>query len=213
MSGTQPQDGLVAVTQLYVAIIATGYVVQAVSSLRGEESSGRLEVRLSGTLSRTRWLAAHGLVIVIGLIVIVVASSVVLATGMALSLGDAVPIDRILGAGLVDRPAELLLGALALALFGLWGQGRSPLPGRPSPSSPSSRSWARALTSPDGCSTSTRRPTSAIPRSAPCRRCRSSSSVASRRSSGSPRPSAFAVEACPRAECDDGSSHEIRGDR
>ena len=119
MSGTQPQDGLVAVTQLYVAIIATGYVVQAVSSLRGEESSGRLEVRLSGTLSRTRWLAAHGLVIVIGLIVIVVASSVVLATGMALSLGDAVPIDRILGAGLAYLPAELLLGALALALFGV----------------------------------------------------------------------------------------------
>ena len=91
MSGTQPQDGLVAVTQLYLAIIATGYVVQAVGSLRGEESSGRLEVRLSGTLSRTRWLAAHGLVIGAGLVVIVVVSSVVLAAGEALSMGGAVP--------------------------------------------------------------------------------------------------------------------------
>ena len=71
MSGAQPEDGFVAVTQLYVAIIATGYAVQAVGSLRGEETSGRLEPRLSGTLSRMRWLAAHGLVIVTGLVVIV----------------------------------------------------------------------------------------------------------------------------------------------
>ncbi len=118
-----------------------GNVVQAVSSLRGEESSGRLEVRLSGTLSRTRWLAGTGSAIVIGLIVIVVASSVVLATGMALSLGDAVPIDSILGAGLAFlRPSSSW--AHWRSRSSACGQGRSPLPGRPSPSSPSSRSWA-----------------------------------------------------------------------
>jgi len=119
MSGTQPQDGLVAVTQLYIAIIATGYVVQAVGTLRGEETAGRLEARLSGTLSRMRWLAAHVLVIVTGLVVIVVASSVVLAAGAAWSMGSAVSLGRILGAGAAYLPAELLVGGLALALFGL----------------------------------------------------------------------------------------------
>ncbi len=119
VSGAQPEDGIVALTQLYIAIIATGYAVQAVGSLRGEETAGRLELRLSGTLSRMRWLAAHGLVIVTGLVVIVVVSSVVLAAGMAWSMGTAVNLGRVLGAGAAYLPAELLVGGLALALFGL----------------------------------------------------------------------------------------------
>ncbi len=119
VSGAQPADGIVALTQLYIAIIATGYTVQAVGSLRGEETAGRLEVRLSGTLSRMRWLAAHGLVIVTGLVVIVVVSSAVLAAGMAWSMGAGVNLGRVLGAGAAYLPAELLMGGLALALFGL----------------------------------------------------------------------------------------------
>ena len=119
MSGAQPVDGMVALTQLYVAIIATGYVVQAVGTLRGEETAGRLEIRLSGRLSRTRWLAAHGFVIITGLVAIVLVSSIVLAAGMAWSIGPAVNPGRVLWAGAAYLPAELLVGGLALALFGL----------------------------------------------------------------------------------------------
>ena len=119
LSGAQPEDGFLAVTQLYIAIIATGYTVQAVGSLRGEETAGRLEPRLSGTLSRMRWLAAHGLVIVTGLVVIAAVSSVVLAAGTAWSMGTAVHLGRVVGAGAAYLPAELLVGGLALALFGL----------------------------------------------------------------------------------------------
>ena len=119
VSGAQPVDGMVALTQLYIAIIATGYAVQAVGSMRGEETAGRLEARLSGTLSRMGWLAAHGLVIVSGLVVIVVASSLVLAAGMAWSMGTGVNLGSVLGAGAAYLPAELLVGGLALALFGL----------------------------------------------------------------------------------------------
>jgi ABC-2 type transport system permease protein len=119
LSGAQPEDGFIAVTQLYIAIIATGYAVQAVGNLRGEETDGRLEPRLSGTLSRMRWIAAHVLVIVSGLVVIVVVSSVVLAAGTAWSMGTAVHLGRIVGAGAAYLPAEPLVGGLALALFGL----------------------------------------------------------------------------------------------
>ena len=119
MSGAQPGDGFVAVTQLYIAIIATGYAVQAVGSLRVEETAGRLEPRLSGTLSRMRWLAAHGIVIVTGLVVIVVVSSVVLATATAWSMGTTAQLGRVVGAGAAYLPAELVVGGLALALFGL----------------------------------------------------------------------------------------------
>lgn len=119
MSGAQPEDGFLAVTQLYIAIIAMGYAVQAVGNLRGEETAGRLEPRLSGTLSRMRWLAAHGFVIGTGLVVIVVVSSVVLAAATAWSTGTAVQLGRVLGAGAAYLPAEFLVGGLALALFGL----------------------------------------------------------------------------------------------
>jgi ABC-2 type transport system permease protein len=120
MSGARPVDAMVALTQLYVAVIATGFAVQAVGSLRGEETAGRLEVRLSGTLSRVHWLAAHGLVIVASLLVIVLVSSIVLAAGMAWSTGGAFDLGRVLGAGAAYLPAELFVAGLALALFGLW---------------------------------------------------------------------------------------------
>ncbi|GAA2164607.1 hypothetical protein [Pedococcus bigeumensis] len=119
MSGAQPEDGFIALTQLYIAIITTGCAVQAVGSLRGEETAGRLEPRLSGTLSRTRWLTAHGLVIVSGLVVIVLVSSVVLAAATAWSMGTTAHLGRVLGAGAAYLPAELLIGGLALALFSL----------------------------------------------------------------------------------------------
>ena len=119
MSSAQPEYGFIAITQLYIAIIATGYVVQAVGSLRGEETAGRLEARLSGTLSRMRWLAAHGLVIAVGLGVMVLISSVVLAVATASSMGSGVHLGRVVGSGAAYLPAELLVGALALALFGL----------------------------------------------------------------------------------------------
>ncbi|MEO5965972.1 MAG: hypothetical protein ABIR11_10945, partial [Candidatus Limnocylindrales bacterium] len=120
LSGAQPVDGMVALTQLYIAIIAMGYAVQAVGSLRGEETAGRLEMRLSGSLSRVCWLAAHGLVIAIGLVVIVAVGSIVLAAGMAWSLGTPANLGRVLLAGAAYLPVELLIGGLALALFGLW---------------------------------------------------------------------------------------------
>lgn len=118
MSGSRPEDGFIAVTQLYIAVIAMGYAVQAVGSLRGEETAGRLEPRLAGTLSRMRWLTAHGLVIAAGLVGIVVVASVVLATATAWSMGTSVDLGRVVGAGLAYLPAELVVGALALVIFG-----------------------------------------------------------------------------------------------
>jgi ABC-2 type transport system permease protein len=119
LSRAHPEAGFLAVTQLYIAIIAMGYAVQTVGGLRSEETTGRLEPQLSGTLSRTRWLAAHGLVILTGLVLIVVISSAVLAGTTAWSMHTAAHPVRVLAAGAAYLPAELLLGGLALTLFGL----------------------------------------------------------------------------------------------
>ncbi|MEO7943862.1 MAG: hypothetical protein ABIR34_10715 [Marmoricola sp.] len=114
-----PLDGFIAATQLYVAVIAVGYLVQAIGTLRTEESDGRLETRLSGTLSRVRWLTSHALVVLGGLIVIVLGASLVLGLATALSVGNTAELSATLGSGLAYLPAELVLAALALALYGL----------------------------------------------------------------------------------------------
>ena len=183
MSGAQPEDGFVAVTQLYIAIIATGYAVQAVGSLRGEETAGRLEPRLSGTLSRMRWLAAHALVIVTGLVVIVVVSSARAGRGDGVVNGHR-GCTWVASSGRARhtcRPSSSSAGWRSRC--SACGPGRSRPAGRPSPSSPSSPSSARASSWPGGRSTSPRRPMSATLRWAPSRRCRSSSSAPSPRSS------------------------------
>jgi ABC-2 type transport system permease protein len=120
VGGGRPLDGFVAATQLYLAVIAAGYVVQAIGTLRAEEAEGRLETRLAGTLSRIRWLAAHGTVVAAGLVLIVVGSSLVLALSTAWSVGSTGEVGAILTAGVAYLPAELVFAGLALALFGLW---------------------------------------------------------------------------------------------
>lgn len=115
----RPLDGLVAATQLFLAVVATGYVIQTIGTLRTEEADGRLETRLCGTLSRTHWLASHALVILGGLLTIVVCSSLILGLATALSVGDMAELGPTLTSGLAYLPAELVLAGLALAVYGL----------------------------------------------------------------------------------------------
>ncbi|MEU4191757.1 hypothetical protein AB0E69_07665 [Kribbella sp. NPDC026611] len=123
VQGGRPVDGFIAVTQLYLAVVAGGYVIQAIGTLRAEEAEGRLETGLSGTLSRLRWLAVHALVVAAGLGLVVIASSLALALSTARSIGSANDFGVVLTAGLAYLPAELVLAGLALALFGLWPRG------------------------------------------------------------------------------------------
>ena len=115
--GGRPSDGLVAVTQLYLAVIATGYTVSAVGTLREEETTGRLEPRLAGTLSRRSWLGRNASVLVAGLVVLVSVGSLVLALTTAWSLGESPGVGGVLAAGFSYVPAELTFAALALAVF------------------------------------------------------------------------------------------------
>ncbi len=123
ISGGRPLDGFIAATQLYLAVIGAGYVIQAIGTLRAEEAEGRLETRLAETLSRARWLAAHGAVIAAGLVLIVAGSSAVLALSTASSVGNPDEIGAVMRAGLEYLPAELVFAGLALAVFGLWPRG------------------------------------------------------------------------------------------
>jgi len=119
IADARPIDGMVAATQLYLAVISAGYVVQAIGTLRAEEAGGRVETRLSTTLSRSRWLASHALVVLGGLLTIVLGSSLALGLATALSAGDLHELGPTLTSGLAYLPAELVLAGLALGTYGL----------------------------------------------------------------------------------------------
>lgn len=115
----RPEDAFLAMVLLDLAILGCGYAVQAVAVLRHEETAGRLEPRLAGTISRRRWLAAHGLVVAAGLVAVNVAGAVAFAVATAWSTGDAGQLGRLLRSGAAYLPAQLVLAAAAVAIFGL----------------------------------------------------------------------------------------------
>ncbi len=119
LTGDNPADAFLAVVEVYLAVLACGYVVQSIGSLRREEVEGRLEPQLAGTVPRWRWLAAHVVVVVGGLVVITAVSAVVFGLTTAWSTGDSGYVGTLLSAGFAYLPAVLVLAGLAVALFGL----------------------------------------------------------------------------------------------
>jgi len=111
-------DGFLALTQVYLAIIACGYVVQAIGLLRHEEAAGRLEPVLAGASGRVRWLGTQVLVVATGLVVVVVVSALVFGAATSLSTGDSGYVSTLLKCGLAYLPAELVIAALAVLLYG-----------------------------------------------------------------------------------------------
>jgi ABC-2 type transport system permease protein len=112
-------DGVLAMTQVYLALIASGYLVQSVGTLRHEELAGRLEPMLGGSVARSRWLGAQLAATLGGLAVVVVGSALVLGATTALSTGGSGYLPTLFEAGLAYVPAELVIAGVAFLLYGL----------------------------------------------------------------------------------------------
>lgn len=120
--------GQAALTNAYLAailsftgLIAAGYAIGAVLRLQSEESAGHADSVLATATGRIAWSTSHLLIAAAGTIVIVL--SVGLGAGLGYTYragGGGREIGRLLVAGLAQAPAALVLGGLAVALFGLW---------------------------------------------------------------------------------------------
>ncbi|WP_137119941.1 ABC transporter permease [Segeticoccus rhizosphaerae] len=122
LGGAGGADGFLAMSVLLVALVSGGYVVQAVGTLRAEESAGRLEPLLAGTSSRMSWLAVHLVTILAGLVVIVALGALTLGLSVAWSTGHG-ETGRLVGAISSYLPPVLVLLGVALAVFGAWPRG------------------------------------------------------------------------------------------
>jgi ABC-2 type transport system permease protein len=119
--------GQQALTSAYLAAImslaglaAAGYAVSAALRLRGEESARLAEVVLVTPTGRLRWAASQLAVVVAGTAVVLTAAGAGAGLGYGLRAGDVgTQVPRLLGAGLVQLPAALVVAGVAVALFGL----------------------------------------------------------------------------------------------
>ena len=112
-------DPIVAMIVAFGGFLGAGFALQSLGGLRGEETSGRVELELAAGRSRPGWLAAHAAVVGVGAALVVVAGSAAFAVSAAAALGDQALVGEILGAGTRQVAAVALFVGLSTALFGL----------------------------------------------------------------------------------------------
>ncbi|MFF9849477.1 ABC transporter permease [Streptomyces litmocidini] len=105
-------DAFLATMVSLLGMLAALYAVGSVLRAHGEETSGRAEPLLAGSLGRLRWAAGH-LVVAFG------GSALILVLGgLGLTLAYGHEPGPILGAALVQLPAVWTLAGLAVLLWG-----------------------------------------------------------------------------------------------
>lgn len=118
-SGVGLVDSFFAVAALMIALIATGFALQAVQRMRGEESAGRLEPLLATAVPRWRWAASHVVVAGLGAVLLLALAGLGLGATHAGLTGDPSQVWRLTAATLVYAPAVWALVGLGAALFGV----------------------------------------------------------------------------------------------
>jgi ABC-2 type transport system permease protein len=125
-SGTNLTDSFFGTTLLILALLGSGFAVQATLRLRSEEALLHAEPLLSTPVSRARWVGSHVAVAVGGSIVMLAAGGVGLGLSYGLTVGDLGEVPRKLVEALVYLPAMGVLIGIGLVLFG-WAPRAAPL--------------------------------------------------------------------------------------
>jgi ABC-2 type transport system permease protein len=112
-------DQYFAVSMLWLALVGTGFAVQAALRLRGEETAGHAESLLATALSRRRWVVSHLAVAMLGTVLVLGAAGLGAGLADAFESNDAGRLPELLAAALVAVPAVWVLIGIAVALFGV----------------------------------------------------------------------------------------------
>lgn len=104
---------------LLAGIVAAAYGVSAVLRLHAEETAGRADPVLAGSVGRVRWGLSHVLVAVGGTAVLLVVAGVATGLGYGLSVaGAGGETARMLGAAIAQLPAALVIAGVAMLAAG-----------------------------------------------------------------------------------------------
>lgn len=118
VSGRTIVESFASIVMVIQALICSAYLVIAGLRPRAEERAGRAEPVLATGLSRTGWLAAHGLVTAIGGVLLLISTGLGIGLTAAASVGDQDLAWRLPLASLAYAPALWVVLGLTMALYG-----------------------------------------------------------------------------------------------
>jgi ABC-2 type transport system permease protein len=114
-------DAYLAAIMSFSGLIAAGYAISTVLRLRAEETEELADPVLAAGCSRISWGISHLLIAAAGTVLILVSTGLGAGLGyIARSGGGGSEVARLVGAGLAQVPAALVLAGIAAALFGLF---------------------------------------------------------------------------------------------
>jgi ABC-2 type transport system permease protein len=112
-------NAYLAALMLLGGLVAAAYGVSAVLRLRAEETAGRADPVLAGSVGRARWGLSHLAVAFAGTAVLLVTAGIATGLGYGLAAGGAGgETARMLGAGLAQLPAAAVIVGVAALAYG-----------------------------------------------------------------------------------------------
>ena len=112
-------DMLLATMGAIAGLVIGGYAIAAALRMSSEETADRVAPVLATAVSRPRWMAGHLVFVVAGPVLLLTAAGLVAGVFNGLQVDDfGAGFKAALGAMVVQIPATLVLGGLAVALFG-----------------------------------------------------------------------------------------------
>ena len=121
LGGTdQLEQAFIAIAFGMLAMVASAFAVSVTLRLHQEESSQRAETLLASAVGRTRWLASHLVVAMVGTAVAMTVAGLAAGLTYGAAAGDVGgKLGIVLATAAVQLPAVWLLAAVTVALFGL----------------------------------------------------------------------------------------------
>src|SRR3569833_1677772 len=123
LGGVSLTDSYLSTELLFAALIATGFALQSVLRLRGEEVALRAALLFVFSVSRRQWILRHLIDALGGSAIVLAAAGLGGGLTYGTVIGDPGQVPRMLGAALVYVPALWLFVGLAAFLFGLVPRG------------------------------------------------------------------------------------------
>jgi ABC-2 type transport system permease protein len=118
---TQIVNAYLSALMLLAGLIAAAYGVSAVLRLHVEETSGRADPVLAGSVGRARWGLSHLVVALAGTAALLTVAGLASGLGYGLATGGAgTETARMLGAGLAQLPAAAVVAGIAALAYGAW---------------------------------------------------------------------------------------------